>query len=155
MRVSVVSETEAIPGNAHAIGQDFEPYPPRMYCRGSPSMRLSTIFLNSPSSHSSSFLLWEGEEVVETALRALTSSRIHFSSSLADSGPIWPLSCSNNGFDGKLERNRVRAGPNSRRVIIITNAGNDIQTLSLSTERQITLQVRRLEGANIGSGVCA
>ena len=100
-------------------------------------MRLSTIFLNSPSSHSNSFLLWGGEEAV--ALRALTSSRIHFSSSLADSGPIWPLSRSNNGFDGRLERNRVRAGPISRRVIIITNAGNDIQMLSLSTERQTSL----------------
>lgn len=95
-------------------------------------MRLSTIFLNSSSSHSKSSLLREGEEVAGAAavLRALSSSRIHFSSSLADSDPIFPLNRSHNALDSELEKDRARAGPGVCRIIV-ANAQNDIQILSL------------------------
>ena len=58
----------------------------------------------------------------------LNSSRIHFSSSLADSDPIWPLNRSNNALNDELENDRVRAGPNVR-PSTIGNAGSDIQRI--------------------------
>ena len=96
-------------------------------------MRLSTIFLNSSSSHFKSSLLREGEEVVEVtaARRALSSSRIHFSSSSADSDPICPLNRSRNALDSELEKGRVRAGAGAQRIIVL-DAQSDIQILSLS-----------------------
>ena len=120
-------------------------------------MRLSTIFLNSSSSHSKSFLLREGEELAKAvaALRALSSSRIHFSSSSADSDPICPLNRSRNARDIELEKGRALAGLDSRRIIV-ANAQNDIQIQSmvLNTERQTPVQPRKGEGTNVRSSIC-
>lgn len=125
--------------------REFEPYPPRIYCSGSPFIRLSTISLSSTSSHSNSFLLREEEVIEATAtLRALSSSRIHFSSSLADSDPIWPLNSFHNALNDELEQGRIRAGRDAR-VIIIGSDGNGIQILSLNVECQISVQLREGE----------